>query len=167
MGSVKQQRSTKRSDEAQSNAMKRMRLQSGKGAWLRKMKRRLIQFMQGRYGVDQFGRFLFWTTLIFLILSILTRRNGFYVLAFILLIYSYFRMLSRNHVKRSAENQRYLMLTQSVRRKSALWKRGWSQRKTHHIYRCPGCRQKIRVPRGKGRIAITCPKCHKEFIKNS
>lgn len=137
------------------------------GSMVRNMKRRLMQFMQGRYGVDQFGRFLFWTTMIFLILSILTRVNGFYLLAFILLIYSYFRMLSRNHMKRSAENQRYLMLTAGVRRKAASWKRERVQRKTHHIYRCPGCRQKIRVPRGKGRIAITCPKCHKEFIKNS
>lgn len=131
------------------------------------MKRKLMQFMQGRYGVDRFGRALFWVIMIFLIISVFARTNVFYTLAFILLIYSYFRMFSRNHAKRYAENQRYLALTAGLRRKFSSWKRTQAQRKTHHIYRCPGCKQKIRVPRGKGRIAVTCPKCRTEFIKNS
>lgn len=123
--------------------------------------------MQGRYGVDQFGRTLFWATMICLIISFFVRTNVFYALALLLLVYSYFRMFSKNHAKRYAENQRYLALTAGVRKKFASWKKTRAQKKTHHIYRCPGCKQKIRVPRGKGRIAITCPKCHKEFIKNS
>lgn len=131
------------------------------------MKRKLMQFMQGRYGVDQFGRALFKVIMVFLIISILTRANGFSVLAFILLIYAYFRIFSRNHLKRAMENRRYLDLTADVRGKFFLWKRAQAQKKMHHIYRCPGCKQKIRVPRGKGRIVITCPKCRTEFIKNS
>lgn len=131
------------------------------------MKRRLMQFMQGRYGVDSFGRALFGATMLFLIISLFARTNWFYVLALALMIYSYFRMFSRNHAKRYAENQRYLALTAVIRRKFYSFKRTMAQRKTHHIYHCPGCKQKIRVPRGKGRIAITCPKCRHEFIKNS
>ncbi len=131
------------------------------------MKRKLMEFMRGRYGVDQFGRALFWATMICLIISFFVKTNLFYALALILLIYSYFRMFSRNHAKRYAENQRFLVLTAGARRSFASWKKTMAQRKTHHIYRCPGCKQKIRVPRGKGRIAITCPKCRTEFIKNS
>lgn len=131
------------------------------------MKRKLIQFMQGRYGVDQLGRTLFWIILICLIISFFVRTNVFYALAFILMIYFYFRMFSRNHARRYAENRRFLSLTEGARRSFASWKRTNAQRKTHHIYRCPGCKQKIRVPRGKGRIAVTCPKCRTEFIRNS
>ncbi len=131
------------------------------------MKRKLMQFMQGRYGMDQFGRALFWAIMVCLILSLFSKTNVFYVLGFVLLIYCYFRMFSKNYQKRYAENQRYLQLTAGLRTRLASWKRNAAQRKTHHIYRCPGCKQKIRVPRGKGKIAITCPKCHTEFVKNS
>lgn len=131
------------------------------------MKRKLMQFMQGRYGVDQFGRTLFWVIMICLVTSLFARTNFLYFLALILLIYSYFRMFSKNRAKRYAENQRYLALTEGMRRTFTSWKRTIAQRKRHHIYRCPNCKQKIRVPRGKGRIAITCPKCHTEFIKKS
>lgn len=117
--------------------------------------------------MDQFGRMLFAATLVCLLLSFFVRTNVLNALALILLCYCYFRMLSRNHAKRYAENQRYLALTAGIRRKFSSWKKTNAQRKTHHIYRCPNCKQKIRVPRGKGRIAITCPKCRTEFIKNS
>lgn len=131
------------------------------------MKQRLIQFMQGRYGMDSFGRTLFGAVLVCLILSVFSRTRFFYVVGLLLMIYTYFRMFSRNHQKRYAENQRYLQLTAGLRSKIAFWKRAGVQRGTHRIYRCPGCGQKIRVPRGKGKIAITCPKCRAEFIKKT
>lgn len=131
------------------------------------MKQRLIQFMQGRYGMDSFGRTLFGAVLVCLILSVFSRTRFFYVVGLLLMIYTYFRMFSRNHQKRYAENQRYLQLTAGLRSKIAAWKRAGARRGTHRIYRCPGCGQKIRVPRGKGKIAITCPKCRAEFIKKT
>lgn len=123
--------------------------------------------MQGRYGMDQFGRTLFGATMICLVLSIIFGGSFLYTLGMVLIVYSYFRMFSRNHAKRYAENQKYLQLTATVRGKFAKFKRENAQRKTHHIYRCPNCKQKIRVPKGKGKIAITCPKCRTEFIKHS
>lgn len=131
------------------------------------MRRKLEQFMQGRYGMDQFGRTLFWATMICLIVSMIFGGRIWYTLGLVLIVYSYFRMFSRNYAKRYAENQKYLQLTAGIRGKFVKFKREQAQRKTHHIYRCPDCKQKIRVPRGKGRIAITCPKCCTEFIKNS
>ena len=63
--------------------------------------------------------------------------------------------------------QKYLALTANLRRGIAAKKSEMAQRRTHHIYRCPQCRQKIRVPRGRGRIEIRCPKCDARFIRNS
>ncbi len=131
------------------------------------MRQRFMRFMQGRYGMDQFGRALFGATVVCLLISLFVHTNVLYLIGLALLVYSYFRMFSKNHRKRYAENQRYLQFTAGVRTKFAAWRKDALQRKTHHIYRCPGCRQKIRVPRGKGKIAITCPKCHTEFVKKS
>ena len=84
-----------------------------------------------------------------------------------LIIYTYYRVLSRDYAKRSAENQKYLAKTQKIRMRFQKEKGMMEQRKTHHIYKCPGCGQKIRIPRGKGKIEIECPKCHVKFIKRS
>ena len=72
------------------------------------------------------------------------------------IIYTYFRMLSRNIQKRYAENQKYLSMTAKIRQWFRKEKNMMEQRKTHHIYTCPSCGQKIRIPRGKGKIEIDC-----------
>ena len=84
-----------------------------------------------------------------------------------LLIYVYFRMFSRNFQARYAENAKYLALKDRVTGTFARSKRRAEDLKTNHIYKCPSCGQKIRVPRGRGRIIITCRKCGKEFEKKS
>ncbi len=130
------------------------------------MREKLYRFMQGRYGADQFNRFLMIAALVCFFVSLLGIR-GFYLIGAALLIYAYFRMFSRNLYKRRAENTAYMQRTYKLRQKWATWKRDMGQRKTHHIYKCPSCKQKIRIPRGKGRIEIRCPKCGQTFIKKS
>lgn len=130
------------------------------------MKEKLYRFMQGRYGNDQFNRFLMILVLVCFALSLIGIRL-FYALGIICLVYAYFRMLSRNIYKRRMENTSYLKYEYKVRQFFSTWKRDMRQRKTHHIYRCPSCRQKIRIPRGKGKIEIRCPKCGHTFIKKS
>jgi uncharacterized paraquat-inducible protein A len=76
-------------------------------------------------------------------------------------------MLSRDIQKRYAENEKYLAATAKFRQRFNREKNMMNQRKTHHIYSCPGCGQKIRIPKGKGKIEIECPKCHTKFIKRS
>ena len=131
------------------------------------MKEKLIRFMQGRYGVDQFGRFLSGLTMVLLILSLFSGFRLCYVLALASLIYSYFPMFSRNAAKRYAENQKYLPYTAGVRRALGKKRNELVQSRTHHIYRCPSCRQKIRIPRGRGRVEVRCPKCNTTFVKKS
>lgn len=130
------------------------------------MREKLYRFMMGRYGNDQLNRFLMILAMVFFVLS-LFRIPFVYLIGLICLIYAYFRMLSRNTYKRSMENNRYLQKSYKIRQWFATLKRDMQTRKTHHIYRCPSCRQKIRIPRGKGRIEIRCPKCSQTFIKKS
>ena len=123
--------------------------------------------MMGRYGVDQFARFLNFSVIILLVISMLTRLGILYLLALALMVYSYYRIFSRNRARRYAENMKYLQRTARLRGAFATFCRDMKTRRTHHIYRCPGCRQKIRIPRGKGKIAVRCPKCRMELIKKS
>lgn len=131
------------------------------------MREKLQRFMAGRYGVDPYARFLNILIIVLLVVSMLTRIGMIYLLALVLLIYSYYRIFSRNHARRYAENMKYLQRTAKLRAFVQTQKRDAGMRRTHHIYRCPNCKQKIRIPRGKGRIAVRCPRCKTEFIKKS
>lgn len=130
------------------------------------MKEKLMRFMQGRYGNDQFNRFLMIVAMVLLILSVFG-LDFLYFVAIAVMVYAYYRMFSKQIFKRSAENQKYLQYAWKVKAKLQQKKSLLQQSKTHHIYKCPNCKQKIRVPRGRGRIAITCRKCGHEFIKKS
>lgn len=130
------------------------------------MREKLQRFMWGRYGSDRFNQFLLFCALVCLVISF-AGGSLFYILGTIVVVYAYFRMFSRNVSRRSMENQRYLKTEMKVRSFFAGKKKEWAQRKEFRIYRCPKCRQKLRVPRGKGRIAIRCRKCGNEFIKKS
>lgn len=122
--------------------------------------------MWGRYGNDNLNQFLLAFAFICLIISFFG-GSLFYIAATIVMVYAYFRMFSRNTSRRVMENQKYLKQTMKIRSFFTKKKREWGQRKQYHIYKCPNCRQKIRVPRGKGRIAISCKKCGNEFIRKS
>lgn len=130
------------------------------------MREKMMRFMQGRYGNDRLGQVMLVLALVCVVLS-LFRIPFISIVGLVILILSYYRMFSRQISKRAAENQRYLRLEWKLRAKLQGRKQALSQRRTHRIYRCPSCRQKIRVPRNRGRIAITCRKCGTEFIKKT
>lgn len=131
------------------------------------MREKFYRFMQGRYGSDELSKFLSVLGIILLLLHILTRFSIFYLLFWVCLIYSYFRMFSRNHSARYGENQKFLRFKNQWKYKWENYKRMREQKKIYRIYKCPYCGQKIRIPKGKGTIIITCPKCKEEFGKRS
>lgn len=131
------------------------------------MKEKFYRFMQGRYGADELSKFLTGIGMALIILSIITRISIFHLLFWVCLIYSYFRMFSKNYSARYAENQKFLVLKNQFRYKLENHKKLREQKKIYHIYSCPYCKQKIRIPKGKGTIIITCPKCKEEFGKRS
>lgn len=146
---------------------------------LEKCKYKFIQFMQGRNGMDQLARAESGLIIVLLILSMVislifgrfaASAPVLFVLEILwlaLMIHLYFRIFSRNLAKRSAENQKYCNFRYRLVVKKSQWKKEWAQRRTHRFFRCPQCRQKVRVPKGRGRICITCPKCRNEFVKRS
>ncbi|MEE0293903.1 MAG: hypothetical protein UDT09_05555 [Eubacterium sp.] len=134
------------------------------------MREKLAKLMYGRYGVDQLGRSMLIFALVLCVLSLFVPRrlSGIiYYISLILIILMYIRMFSKNIQKRYQENNKYLSLKASFLRKFQREKEIFSQRRFYHFYRCPRCRQRIRIPRGKGRIEIRCPKCSQTFIKKS
>ena len=128
---------------------------------------RLQRMMMGRYGGDDFSKALLGTAVGVMVINLLLRVRLLNAVVLGLLIYVYFRMFSRNFQARYAENAKYLALKDRVTGTFARSKRRAEDLKTNHIYKCPSCGQKIRVPRGRGRIIITCRKCGKEFEKKS
>ena len=131
------------------------------------MRDKIYRFMQGRYGTDDFYKFLFWVALIGIVINWFFKSQLLSFAVTLILVYAMYRVLSKNHSARYAENQRYLQVTAKIRYWFDQQKKLMEERKYHHIYTCPKCRQKIRIPKGKGKIMIRCLKCHHEFQKRS
>ena len=141
------------------------------------MKERLRRFMEGRYGSDELNRFLTvcgWAPLLvgFVLSGIDSRIAQIFgtvlvSLAWALLIWSVFRTLSKNTSRRAAENYAYFTYKNKILGWFRQRKARWQDRKVHRYFRCPQCRTTVRVPRGKGKIRITCPKCKNQFIRKS
>lgn len=142
------------------------------------MREKLARFMVGRNGADALSKFFLYVALVLVVITMFSHNAILYLLGIAALVYSYFRMMSRNVSKRYYENQQYLRMTDKIRDKfrgaSAKVKYQKSkvvyereQKKIYKIYYCPSCKQKTRVPKGKGKIMITCPKCKMEFIKRT
>ena len=131
----------------------------------------LAKFMSGRYGSDQLGRALNVATLVLLVLSILLGRRGFgrifWLLALAGLIWNTFRIFSRNISKRQQENAKYLRLAGRWGGEFRGAKTRWQQRKEYKFFRCPSCKTWLRVPRGKGKLNITCRQCGERFTRNT
>ncbi len=129
----------------------------------------LYQFMQGRRGIDQFGRFLLITAVILMVVSLLLRKVPLlYVLTYysgmFLLLYGYIRAFSRNIYKREMENNRFLAWKYKVT-KGKSFQQWYYEHKTYAYFKCPGCGQKMRAPRGRGRIKVKCHRCSATFDK--
>ena len=123
------------------------------------MKNWFRRFMQGRYGNDKLNMTLLWSGVIASVLSMLlpiaTVKLCLSLLSYVLMIWAIFRGLSRNTYKRYQENRKYLAFIDKIKDRE------------HRHYNCPRCRQPVRVPRGKGKIALTCPRCKEKFIKTT
>lgn len=131
------------------------------------MREKIMRFMYGRNGVDDFSRVLLWMTFVFVILDWIMPVKVFYFVAFVSLFYSYYRILSKDCRRREQENAWYLHKTKSLRMFLQKKINRLKMKKEYHLYTCRQCKQVIRIPKGKGKIEITCPKCGNRFVKKS
>lgn len=136
------------------------------------MKEKLMKFMYGRYGNDELNQFLFKLVFVSLVISLLSGRASFlgdmfYFLALIMVVFIYFRMFSKNFNKRYSERTSYLNFSNKVKLALDKQNKMKAQKKSYAFFKCPSCKQKVRVPKGKGKISIHCPKCNVDFIKKS
>lgn len=138
-----------------------------KGWFNMNFREKIARMMYGRYGVDALSKGILYTSVAFLVLNMFLRNYYLNAASMILLFICYYRMFSRNFTKRQNENMKFMNYCNRVKYYISKLKYRMSESKTHHIYRCPSCKQKIRIPRGKGKISIRCPKCRTEFIKKS
>ena len=134
---------------------------------MNKLRENLQRLLYGRYGVDAFGQFLFGVVLGIIVLNIVIRSPWLSYIELLMVIYGYYRMMSKNHQRRYQENRKFLEIKNKIFGIFQRERRLMEERKVNHIYACPSCKQKIRVPKGKGKIEITCPKCHTKFVKRS
>ena len=136
---------------------------------MNRLKYMIYQFMQGRRGPDAFSRFLLISALVLILISgLLVRVRLLYLLAYYTgataFVYGYFRMLSRNLYKRELENQKFLAWYYKVTKGKTL-KQMMYARKNYAYFKCPRCGQKMRAPKGKGKIKVFCNRCNENFIK--
>lgn len=128
--------------------------------WLRRM-------MYGRYGSDSLNNALLVLCLAMMLAGQFFAIHLIVLLALALLLLCYFRMFSRNIPARYAENQKFLHVFTPFTRKISAKRAQWKDRKNHRYLKCPNCKMTLRVPRGRGKISVSCPKCKNQFITKS
>lgn len=127
------------------------------------MKEKFRKFMAGRYGVDSFGKFLLIPMLILLILGNIYRNSFLNFGVLLILIYSYYRMLSKDISKRYRENQKFLELTKPITKKFNSLAVRFRDRKDYKYTTCPYCNLQMRIPRNKGKVIVRCKRCKEKF----
>ena len=125
-----------------------------------KLRAAMQRFMAGRYGSDKLNLLLLGVGVVACIVAMFFQNNIYVRLSLTgvsygFLIWAICRCLSRKTYKRYQENRKFLMLIQRIKDRE------------HRYFDCPRCKQQVRVPRKKGKIAITCPKCREKFIRKT
>ena len=134
------------------------------------MREKMLQFMAGRNGNDALNRFLMIVELLLIFIAAILRGSvGRFMMIFAMLMlgFTYYRMFSRDLMRRADENSRYLQQKWRVQSSLRVLKDRWVQRKEYKFFTCPSCKATMRVPRGRGKIKIVCRKCGNSFSGKS
>lgn len=131
------------------------------------MRNWLQRFMYGRYGVDQLSIAILVFYILMIVVGMFVQIPYISFLYILLLILCYFRIFSRNIYKRRAENDKFLKFYNPFRFFFRNKKEEFKYRKDYKYFKCPDCGQRLRVPKGKGEVTVTCAKCKKKFDRRT
>ncbi len=133
---------------------------------------RFMKFMYGRYGIDELGKDMLIAAIAVSVIGMIFNLFSLKIVALalnavniVLIAFIIYRAFSKNINRRVMENHAYLAKTQKMRTKSKLYRTMFRERKQYRYIKCPGCKNYCRVPKGKGKIKITCRVCAKQFTK--
>lgn len=135
-------------------------------AWLEKMNWRMQCWMHGRYGMDALSLFMERTAFVLIVLTLFIRIRFISSLGMVLLLLAVFRMCSKNFARRERELAAYERIIKRPRAFFNLQRRKFTDRKTYRYFKC-SCGKTLRVPKGHGKVQITCPNCHEHLIRKS
>ena len=127
----------------------------------------LRNFMVGRYGPDHLNIAMIIFSFLLSLVHGITRYTPILYISYLILALALFRMLSRNLPRRRAENDKFIRYWWPIKTKLSRSFANFKDRKTFKYFKCPSCANTLRVPRGKGKLQITCPKCGERFIKKT
>lgn len=119
--------------------------------------------MYGRYGQDELSLALVGAGVIFMFLSMFPHMRVAYYISLILILAALYRSFSKNITKRLQERDKYMKAVAGPKKFFRIQIRRFKERKTYDYYKCSKCGTYNRIPKGHGRIVITCPKCHNQF----
>ncbi len=125
---------------------------------------RFARFMYGRNGLDALGNFLLITSIVCSLLAYMPYLYPLSLISTALFVWEIFRFCSKNLYKRSAENAKFVSIKSKFKGFFVTRKKIFAERKTHKYIKCKTCHQRLRLPRGRGKIEVNCPKCHNKFI---
>ncbi len=133
--------------------------------WFQKIGYKIAGWMYGRYGNDELTYVLLFSSLALILISYIPVPFFFLfsLLAYVLVIFSIFRTFSKNISKRRRELDRYLRIKNKPKNAWLLHKNKKRDKDTHVYFKCSKCRAVLRVPKGKGSIIVTCPRCNERI----
>lgn len=123
----------------------------------------LRKILYGRYGVDQLSTALVVSSVVLSLLYTITHMRLLYMVSSVFIVFALFRMFSKNFASRQKENQKWLRVSAMGKKKSQKYIHRAKDLPHYRYYKCMNCKQTIRVPRGKGKVEIRCPKCGYSF----
>lgn len=125
------------------------------------------KFMYGRNGGDQLSNALLILSVILTIGGQLAKISWLPLVGYIPLGLSLFRVFSKDVSKRRMENYKFAMFLSPIYSRFKNTQKRVKESKTHKYYKCPNCKQQLRLPKGKGKIVVTCSKCGTKFNKTT
>lgn len=131
------------------------------------LENKLRRFMVGRNGPDQLTVLLLTVSLLMSVFATIFKLPFLRTFYYIGLLLSVYRIFSANLVRRRRENQILVQGLNKINSWFRIQKRIFQERKTHRHFKCPNCKQRLRVPKGRGKLSIVCSKCNEKFTRTS